>query len=63
MHIGSEQIGLEEQNKLKGIVEFKFDDKEFEIFKIVFPEPKQRKPLQHKIQNGRRRKSRSANLF
>ena len=63
MHTGSEQIGLEEREKLKGLVDFVFDLKSEKIADITLSEIKKRKRIQSETRNGRKPRKKSTDLF
>lgn len=62
-HTGSEQIGLVEVEKHKGIVDFEFDLKSGKNAGIVLPEIKKRAKIQSETRDGRKRRKKSADLF
>ena len=62
-HTGSEQIGLEEREKLKGLADFVFDLKPEKIAEITLPEAKKRAQTQSETRDGRKRRKKSADLF
>lgn len=63
MHTGSEQIGLEEKEKHKGIIDFVFDLKPEKIPEIVLPDTKKKKQVQSETRDGRKHRKKSADLF